>query len=183
MEDIKERLGDYKYNFFTDFQKYLDTELYFYGSIKRIDYFSNASDIDITIITDNIDSLLTKTQIYLNLKKTDVKKIYQKFKMNSSNIITGYKIKYQNKEKNLDFDLLIYDEKYRNLVLENINEINDLPFYLLCFLIIIKVFYYNLGFISKEYYLYFKNSLFHMYFNKNVGIYNKKSMTTIILDT
>ena len=29
MEDIKERLGEYKYNFFKNFQNYLDTELMF----------------------------------------------------------------------------------------------------------------------------------------------------------
>ena len=33
-------------------QDYLDTELLFYGSIKRLDYFKNNSDIDIAIITE-----------------------------------------------------------------------------------------------------------------------------------
>ena len=110
MEDIKERLGQYKYNYFLDLQKYLDTKLYFYGSIKRADYFSNASDIDITIITDNINSILPKIQNYLHIKRTDIKRIYQKFDKNSS-VVIGYKIKYENKDKNLFYDLLIYDEK------------------------------------------------------------------------
>jgi predicted nucleotidyltransferase len=182
MEDIKERLGEYKYNYFSDLQKYLDTELYFYGSIKRVDYFSNASDIDITIITDNINSVLSKIQNYLHIKKSNIKKIYQKFNTNSKSIVKGYKIKYQNKDRNLNFDLLIYDEKYRKIVIENINEINNLPAYLVIILVIIKTIYYNLGLMSKEMYLYLKNALFYMYFSKSFGIYDKKNMSTIILD-
>jgi predicted nucleotidyltransferase len=182
MEDIKERLGEYKYNFFSNLQKYLDTELYFYGSIKRKDYFSNSSDIDITIITDNINSVLSKAQTYLNIKKSDIKKIYQKLHNSPKSIVKGYKIKYQNKDNNLEFDLLIYDEKYRKTVVENINEINNLPSYLVIIFIILKTIYYNLGLMSKEMYVYLKNALFHMYFSKSFGIYDKKNMSTIILD-
>jgi predicted nucleotidyltransferase len=181
MEDIKERLGEYKYNYLTNLQKYLDTELYFYGSIKRLDYFSNASDIDIAIITENVNSIISKAQIYLNIKKKDIKKIYQKLS-NSNNIVKGYKIKYENTDSNLNFDLLIYDKKYKKTVIENINEINNLPTYLVIILVIIKIFYYNLGLISKDMYLYYKNTLFYMYFNKKFEIYNKKNMSTIILD-
>jgi hypothetical protein len=181
MEDIKERLGEYKYNYFSDLQRHLDTELYFYGSIKRPDYFSNASDVDITIITDNINSLLLKAQIHLKIKKKDIKKIYQKFYENS-NIVIGYKIKYEDKDNNLFYDLLIYDEKYRKMVLHNINDINNLPTYLIIILVVLKTIYYSLGIISKEMYLYCKNSLFYMYFNKKFDFYHKKNTSTIILD-
>lgn len=181
MEDIKERLGEYKYNYFSDLQKYLDTELYFYGSIKRIDYFSNASDIDITIITDNVNSILPKIQNYLHTKRKDIKKIYQKFNENP-NVVIGYKIKYEDKEHNLYYDLLIYDEKYRKIVIDNINIINDLPIYLIIILLFIKTIYYTLGLITKDMYLYCKNSLFYMYFNKTVKFYNDTNMSTIILD-
>ncbi len=181
MEDIKERLGEYKYNYFLDLQKYLDTELHFYGSIKRPDYFSNASDIDITIITDNVNSIIPKIQNYLQLKRKDVKKIYQKFYENS-NVVVGYKIKYENKDTNINYDLLIYDEKYRKLVIDNIKDINNLPTYLIIILMIIKTIYYTLGLITKDTYLYCKNSLFYMYFNKTFKIYEKKNLSTVILD-
>ena len=108
MEDIKDRLGDYRYNYFSNLQKYLDTELYFYGSIKRSDYFQKGSDIDITVITDNVHSTLSKLQNYLNIKKTEIKKIYQKFYIRSKSIVVGYKIKYEDKERNFSFDILIY---------------------------------------------------------------------------
>lgn len=182
MEDIKDRLGDYRYNYFSNLQKYLDTELYFYGSIKRSDYFQQGSDIDITVITDNINSTLSKLQNYLNIKKTEIKKIYQKFYIRSKSIVVGYKIKYEDKERNFSFDILIYDEKYRKSVLENLNDINNLPGYMVVILIIIKILYYSLGIISKDIYLYLKNAIFHMYFNQTICIYDKKKGTTVILD-
>lgn len=182
MEEIKDRLGEYKYKYFLNLQKYLDTELYFYGSIKRSDYFNNASDIDVTVITDNINSTLSKLQNYLNVKRSDIKKIYQKFYERSTSIVIGYKIKYQDKERNFSYDILIYDEKYRKSVIENLNDINNLPTYMITILIFIKILYYVLGIMSKDMYLYLKNGIFHMYFNKTICIYDKKKGTTLILD-
>jgi predicted nucleotidyltransferase len=182
MEDIKDRLGDYRYNYFANLQKYLDTELYFYGSIKRSDYFQNASDIDVTIITDNVNSILSKLQNYLNIKKSEIKKIYQKFYEKSKAIVVGYKIKYEDKERNFSYDILIYDEKYRYIVMENLNRINNLPTYMIVILVFVKLLYYTLGIISKDMYLYLKNGIFHMYFNKTICLYDRKKGTTIILD-
>ena len=94
MEDIKDRLGEYKYNFFTNLQNYLETELYFFGSIKRVDYFSNSSDIDIIVITDNVKSMLSKIQSYLNVNKDKTQKIFQQYSVYDKEVVTGYKIKY-----------------------------------------------------------------------------------------
>jgi len=182
MEEIKDKLGDYKYNFFKNLQHYLDSELIFYGSIKRADYFSNASDIDITVITDNVPSILSKIQNYLKINKADIKKIYQKYYERTSDVVSGYKIKYNEPEHNLVFDILIYDEKYRSVVMENINSINHLPAYIIVILFILKIFYYHLYLIPKSYFLYLKNSLFYMYFNKKIWFYKKNQASTIILD-
>ena len=134
MEDIRDRLGEYKYNYFNSLQNYLETELYFFGSIKRVDYFSNASDIDIIVITDNVKSILSKIQTYLNISKDNTQKIFQQHSVYDKGIITGYKIKYKNDENNIEFDLLIYDEKFRNIVLQNINNINNFPLYMIIIL-------------------------------------------------
>lgn len=182
MEDIKDRLGEYRYNYFTNLQNYLDTKLYFYGSIKRYDYFEKGSDIDITVITDNVNSTISKLKNYLHTKKSDVKKIYQKFYENPNKVVVGYKIKYQDDEKDLNFDILIYDEKYRDVVVENIDAINNLPSYIIIFLVILKSIYYNLSLISKDYYLQLKNCIFTIYFSKQLILYNKNLSTTIILD-
>ena len=121
MEDIKERLTNYKYNFFTNLQNYLGNDLIFYGSVKRYDYFDESSDVDIAVITENIKSTISKLKNYLKIDKEKVKKIFQKFKKNENTIITGYKFKYEDEEKKFFFDILIYDEIYRKDIMNNIN--------------------------------------------------------------
>ena len=169
MEDIRDRLGEYKYSFFINLQNYLDTELHFFGSIKRNDFFENASDIDIIIVTDNVKSILFKAQNYLNIDKSTVQKIFQQYSVHDKGIITGYKIKYENKDEGISFDLLIYDEIYRKDVIKNIDDINNLPLYMVIILCIIKILYYKLHFISKSMYLYLKSSLFFCYFKTCFG--------------
>ena len=50
METTKNQLTPYESNFFNKLKIYLDTPLYFYGSIQRDDYKSGYSDIDIDIL-------------------------------------------------------------------------------------------------------------------------------------
>ena len=182
MEDIKDRLGEYKYIFFTKLQNYLETELYFYGSIKRFDYISNSSDIDIIVITDNVKSMLSKIQTYLVVGKDKTQKIFQQHSVYDKGIITGYKIKYKNYENNIEFDLLIYDEKYRNVVLQNIYDINNLPFYIITILYILKMLYYKLHLISRNIYNKLKCHIFACYFNGELRYYNKEHAQVIMLD-
>ena len=179
MEDIKDRLGEYKYNFFNNLQNYLETELYFYGSIKRVDYVANSSDVDIIVITDNVKSMLSKIQTYLNVNKYNTQKIFQQYNVNDKGIITGYKIKYN--ENDIEFDLLIYDEKYRNAVLQNVHDINNFPLYILVPLYILKILYYKLHFISKKIYINIKCTLFDSYFN-GIRYYNKEKAQVIMID-
>ena len=181
MDEIKGRLGDYKYNFFTNLQNYIDSELLFFGSIKRFDFFQNSSDIDIIIITDNVNEMISKVHHYLQLKKTEVKKIYQRFSNNSGGVITGYKIKYNEPANDCAFDLLIYDEKYREPVTQNINDINNMEPYMVAILYIMKYVYYRLGLMTNSMYLYLKNALFHMYFTGAL-LYKREFSQTIIVD-
>ena len=180
MEDIKDRLGEYKYNFFTNLQNYLGTELYFYGSIKRVDYISNSRDIDILVITDNVKSMLSKIQTYLNINKDKTQKIFQQYSVYDKGIITGYKIKYEIDENGIEFDLLVYDDKYRKAVLQNIYDINNLPFYIITILYILKILYYKLQLISKKIYNNLKCHLFACYFNGELRYYNKESAQVIL---
>jgi len=183
MEDIKDRLGEYKYNFFTDLQNYLNTELLFFGSIKRIDFFENASDIDIIVITDNVNSLLSKLKNYLKVTNTSIQKIYQQFSIYDRGIVTGYKLKYKNDDDpNLVFDILIYDEKNRNVIMKNINDINNLPSYMILILYILKFLYYKLGLLTNYIYTNIKTYIFHCYFNKKLKKYDHEHATTIMLD-
>ena len=73
METIKYKLSKKKIEFLQNMQEYLDTKLYFYGSIQRFDYIDNVSDIDICIFTDNMDSTILSLQQYLNVEKKYIK--------------------------------------------------------------------------------------------------------------
>jgi predicted nucleotidyltransferase len=180
MEDIKDRLGEYKYNFFNNLQNYLETELYFYGSIKRFDYIGNSSDIDIIVITDNVKSMLSKIQTYLNISNDKTQKIFQQHSIYDKEVITGYKIKYN--ENNIEFDFLVYDDKYRKVVLQNIYDINNLPLYMITILYILKILYYKLHLISRRIYIDLKCHLFACYFNGEFRYYNIDKAQVIMLD-
>lgn len=182
MEDIKDRLGEYKYNYFNGLQNYLETELYFYGSIKRVDYIANSSDIDIIVITDNVKSMLSKIQAYLNISKDNTQKIFQQYSVYDKGVITGYKIKYKNVKNNIEFDLLVYDEKYRSVVLQNIYDINNLPFYIITILYILKILYYKLHLISRGIYNNLKCYIFACYFDGELRYYDKEHARVIMLD-
>ena len=182
MEDIKERLGEYKYNFFKNFQNYLDTELMFFGSVKRLDYFNNSSDFDIKVITDNVNNTLTRAKHYLHIDQNEVKKVYQNFREISPQLVIGYKFIYKDDKNNLSFDILIYDEKYRDIILKEINYSNNIPFYMISILYILKFIYYNLGLMSSSYYIYMKKLIFSMYQNKKFIISEKDTARNIVLD-
>ena len=66
METTKNQLTPYESNFFNKLKIYLDTPLYFYGSIQRDDYKSGYSDIDIDIFTENMNSTIVKLQNFFN---------------------------------------------------------------------------------------------------------------------
>jgi predicted nucleotidyltransferase len=182
MDEIKDRLGNYKYNFFINLQNYLGVDLIFFGSIKRIDFFANASDVDIAVITDNVSSTISKLKQYLNISDKNIKKIYQKFTEKSGEVVIGYKIKFKDEEKDFSFDILVYDEKYRNNVQQNLDDVNNLPFYMIVILCFVKFLYYKLNLMTTDFYMYFKSSLFYMYLNKKIGFYNKTLTSTVILD-
>jgi hypothetical protein len=182
MEDIKPRISEYKYNFFTSLQNYLESELIFYGSIKRYDYFKESSDIDIIVITDNTNSILSKLQNFLKLQKGKIQKLIQKFSYPDTNIINGYKIKYKDVENDIIIDILIYDEKYKIPVMNNINKTNNLPTYMIIIMCIIKYLYYILHVITKDMFLDIKNFIFTWYFTNKFNFNKKNYMTTIFLD-
>jgi len=155
METTKNELPPYAKQFFDKLGKYLDTKIYFYGSIQRDDYFPMSSDIDVDIFTDNESSTITKLQNFLGVKRYEFKKIvYRLHKTNK--VVYGKKVTYTDPNNNFSTEISIYEEKYKYMVLEEHNSKMKLPFYISILLIILKSFYYNLGIISKEYYYYFK---------------------------
>jgi hypothetical protein len=156
METTKNEMPEYAKHFFNKLTNYLDTKLYFYGSIQRKDYFPKSSDIDVDLFTDNMNSTISRLQHFLGTQKSEFKKfVYKLHKTNK--VVFGYKIKYKNLDKHFSTEISIYDEKYKDAVILEHNSKSILPFYISWLLIILKCFYYNLNIIPKEYYKYFKS--------------------------
>jgi predicted nucleotidyltransferase len=98
MEDIKNRITERNYHFLKKFENYIGVKLIFFGSVKRCDYFEENSDIDIAIISDNVQDTLTKIKFFLDLNNSKIRKIFQKFPNNNNDknksIVYGYKTNY-----------------------------------------------------------------------------------------
>ena len=75
MTKTKNKLPDKTNYFLTNLSDYLQTPLYFYGSIQRYDYYHGHSDIDIDIFTNNEKSTINTLSNYLQIDKKKFKKI------------------------------------------------------------------------------------------------------------
>jgi hypothetical protein len=149
METTANKMSDYATTFFHNLSNYLDTKIYYYGSIQRIDYFPKASDIDVDIFTDNEYSTITKLQNFLGVERYNFHKFV--YKLHKTNIlVNGYKVKYKNEEHNFVTEISIYNEKNKKDVLYEHNSKAQLPIYISLTLIILKTLYYNLGLLSKQ---------------------------------
>ena len=94
MENTKHQLNNFQKTFFDKLSNYLDTKLYFFGSIQRNDYFPGSSDIDVDIFTENENSTIAKLSNYLKVNKHEFKKVVWKLNT-TSEVITGYKFMYK----------------------------------------------------------------------------------------
>ena len=128
---------------------YINKPLHLYGSIHRTDYIPGKSDIDIDIFTDNENSTIHLLSNFLNLKKYQVNKTVLKL---NSLMIYGHKVQYEDTVKNINAEISIFNEKYKNDVLKEHNNARYLPFYLTIPLMIIKCMFYNLNLINKNTY-------------------------------
>ena len=158
METTKNELPDFANSFFTKLRNFLDTKIYFFGSVQRDDYFPTASDIDVAIFTDNINSTINKLQYFLNVNRSDFKKFVWRLNYDNS-LVKGYKIMYKENDRNFAVEMSIYDEKYKNSILTEHNGKRILPFYATCALIIIKYLFYTLNIMPSEWYIFLKKTI------------------------
>jgi predicted nucleotidyltransferase len=168
IEKIKNNLTDYDYQFLTNLQRYIDSELIFFGSIKRCDFFIGKSDIDIAIITDNVESVKKKLQNYLNIGKSRIKKSMQKIP-NSNKIVYGYKINFDDAKNNLYLEIIIYDEQYRSFIINNIEKTTNLPFYITIIYFILKFLTYYLMILPNDVLKYCKNFVMNNYLEQTLS--------------
>jgi hypothetical protein len=164
METTKNDLPPDTKQFFYKLSDYLDTKLLYYGSVQRSDYVPGKSDIDIDIFTDNPDSLISKLQHFLHLKKKKVKKIMY---IIDDNIVYGYKVKYENDETKLKAEFAIYSEEDKSIVIKQHQLKTQLPIYISILLFILKTFYYRIPILTKSFYINSKNWLLNKVGNPN----------------
>jgi len=160
MDIVNNRLTENERIFFDNLSNYIDKEIYFYGSIQRPDYIKGKSDIDIDIFTENESSTIQKLCNFLNIKKSDFRKVF--YKINNS-MVYGYKGKYKDEINKIDVEISIYNDKYKTQVLYEHDNCRNLPFYITISLFIIKFIYYTLGIMPNKVYKRLKQLLM----NKN----------------
>lgn len=146
MENTKNNMPENAQKFFTRLQNYLDTTIYYYGSIQRFDYISDCSDIDAAIFTENFDSTILKLQNFLNEKRSSFKKFVLRLEC-CNKVAYGYKIKYQDKYDTFTAEIAIYSEKIKDSALKEQLGKCDIPFYVSLLLYILKTLYYRLQII------------------------------------
>lgn len=151
METTKNPLTSYQSAFFRRLSNYLDTKLYFFGSIQRDDYFPDASDIDVDIFTDNESSIITKMMNFLNVARDEFKQFVWKLNVNNE-VVKGYKIMYKEPEHQLTVEFSIYNQKYKNTVLFEHTQKSTIPYHATCMLIFVKWLFYRLNIIPGTWY-------------------------------
>lgn len=158
MEKIRNRLTQNEQDFLDNFSLYIDNKIYLYGSILRPDFIKGKSDLDLAVFTDNDSSTIQKICGYLDIKKSEFRKIVYKI---DNTIVYGYKYKYKNDAKHLNIEIAVYNEKYSSAIQKQLNKANQLPYIVLLVLYIVKWLYYTLGIISEKTYSKVKNFCMH----------------------
>ena len=88
--------------------------------------------------------------------------------MNKTNIIIpGYKSKYINEANKLTVEISIYDEKYKEQILNEHKSKFNLPLYITIVLNFLKVLHYNLGILPIYYYSRYKKFLTNTCYDNN----------------
>lgn len=173
MEATKNKIPEEANVFFKNISNYLDTKLYFFGSVQREDYIPGHSDIDVDIFTENEYSTITKMTNYLHYPTKKFKKFV--CKLESDKVAYGHKVNYRDPSGKFVAEFSIYNEKFKNDILQTHNGKIILPFYVLWLLTILKVLFYQLQWISIETFKYIKLQLL------TTGI-GKKVTKFIVLD-
>lgn len=171
METTKNKLSPQLTNFFKKMSDFLNTTIYYYGSIQRLDYFPNQSDIDVAIYSDNVYSTINMLQAFLHIKKEKINRIVCKI---NNNVIYGYKLKYSNKMiSDVVVEIAIYDNKFKNIIQQDFIDAILIPTHILVLLYIVKFLHYRIHIIDESSYVYCKK-----YIIDKLCLSNKKIFIT-----
>jgi hypothetical protein len=152
METTRNDLTQQEKIFFNKLSNYLDTQLYYFGSVQRYDYYPRLSDIDVDIFTPNEKTTIMQLTNFLNVERRDFKRFVWKLNNNNDKLAYGYKLMYKNQANNFSVEFSIYNEKYKKQILYEHNDKKNIPLYATILLIIVKFLYYTLEIIPHKWY-------------------------------
>jgi hypothetical protein len=155
METIRNKISPRTQHFFNRLSQYLDTKLYYFGSVQRADYFPQGSDIDVDIFTDNEEATIIKIQNFLKVPKKQFKRFVWRLNTNDR-VVYGHKIMYKDPEGQFTAEFSIYNEKVKDWILKEHRLKTFLPFYATYILVILKFLFYTVGIIPSYWYTYMK---------------------------
>jgi predicted nucleotidyltransferase len=146
--------------YFNKLSTYLETKLYFFGSVQRIDYLEKESDIDTVIFTDNMESMLSKIQNFLNIDRRRLNS-FVSTEIKTGRVHNGYKVMYNGDDIDFKFELLIYDSNCKQEMLDFYETVNNIPTYASILLLLLKYLkrYYV---ISADTYFALKKKVFKL---------------------
>jgi hypothetical protein len=169
METTRNELPIELKRFLDKLRIYLDTPLYYYGSIQRKDYVAGQSDIDVAIFSDNENSVIAKMCNYLRVKRNDFKSFIKK---TTTSIVYGYKIKYitnTNESNPIECELSVFNITFKPVLMDHYNKTINAPIFILFLLYILKQIYYVFPIISKDTYRQIKYYIFDVLYLKIEG--------------
>jgi hypothetical protein len=165
MNEINNDLPKNIKDFFKRLKNYLDTDLYFYGSVTRSDYVPGKSDIDVAVFTDNEFSTMSKLQHFLHVKRSNFDKVVWKL---NGKMIYGYKIKVDD----INGEIAIYNDDFKEVLLDEFTKPlkNNTPL-TWTMLYLLKLFYYKFPIIPKEMYIKCKRFVLNEMMGKKESVF------------
>mgnify|MGYP001087465087 CR=1 FL=1 len=164
MEIPTHPLTSHQSTFFTKLRSVLTEKLYFYGSILRADYLPGLSDIDVVYFTkDNLKKTVGELYRFLSQDTNSTRLQKLQFLYHSTGtkkVISGYKVKYTNINNGVLVEVSIYDDTYREMILDEQRRKTNIPFYVVWFLLILKILAYRYNMIPEDTFRWIKDRLF-----------------------
>lgn len=137
--------------------------IYFYGSIQRLDYIQDHSDVDVFMFSPNVDETVQTIRYLMNNQSFKLKKVVYNAPHTSS-FIYGYKIK--NKAANMEMS--IFPLSYQSIILTENEKKTNLPLFVVYLLMILKYMYYRMGILSSSLFKTIKNYLLNNVYKSSI---------------
>lgn len=136
--------------FLKNLEEVTNHKIYYFGSSRRLDYIQGC-DIDMAIFTDNVSSLIAQIIGILNIGNDFKRTVHSQ----NNIIVDGYKLIY--KKNDIDIELVIYDNKFKNIMLDFYEKSANMPLIISITLLILK-YLSRLNILNKK--TYYKIKIF-----------------------